>query len=72
MVGAIPAIDSNEVILTSIFSKYTEESNEVIDKYYHFVLDNENEKGQYGIWANNILTESQSYHDFKKHKFTEL
>lgn len=64
-------IQDKKLLVVGLASEY-KVTSEVIDKYYHFVLDNENEKGQYGIWANNILTESQSYHDFKKHKFTEL
>ena len=35
--------------------------------YYHIVLENEDKDGQYGIWANGILTETMSEDYFVGH-----
>jgi hypothetical protein len=37
--------------------------------YYHIVLDCSSDSTHYGIWANGVLTESQSPSDFMKHNF---
>ena len=40
--------------------------------YYHIVLENIDKDKNYGIWANNVLTESMSENSFIKHDFNLL
>ena len=39
--------------------------------YYHFVLENEDSNGQYGVYANNVLCESMSYNHIEKANLIE-
>jgi len=50
---------------------FVDNSNEKVEdeqsyNLYHFVLENEDAKGQYGVYANGILTESISKHEYLK------
>ena len=62
-------IDGKYMVLAAVSKKFTQLKDTNQYTYYHLVLDCDNEYKQYGIWANGVLTESQSLHDFKKHKY---
>jgi hypothetical protein len=68
----IKSIHDKKLLIVGLTNFYLT-TNELIDQYYHLVLEHENDENyQYGIWANSILSESQSEKDFLHQQFTLL
>jgi hypothetical protein len=63
-------IDDQYMILASISSLFEKIKDTNKYTYYHIVLENEgNDCVQYGIWANGVLTESQSRDKFVESQY---
>jgi len=62
--GGISKIDDKYLLLATVSKDFKEIKDGSEFQYYHLVLENEDEKGQYGIWANDVLTETASYEWF--------
>ena len=65
-------IDDKYLLLATVSNDFVEIKDGSEFEYYHLVLENEDENGQYGIWANNVLTESASMKWFVKECLKEL
>ena len=60
MLGSVQMIQDKYLLLVG-FSKDFEKVTENKEfTYYHFLLESENEREQYGVWANGILAETPS------------
>ena len=57
-------LDNHFLTLACASNKFTQLVNNDRYTYYHFVLESENDKTQFGIWAENILCETQSKEDY--------
>jgi hypothetical protein len=62
-------IDDKYLLLSCTSSDFKKIEDNNLYTYYHFTLENDDENKQYGVYANGILTESQSKKDFISHKF---
>ena len=65
-------IDDKYLLLATVSNDFVEIKDGSEFEYYHLVLENEDENGQYGIWANNVLTESASMKWFMNEGLKEL
>ena len=66
-------IDDKQLLLASVSKDFVKLENSDLYTYYHFTLDNNgNDNERFGVWANGILTETQSKSDFIKHNYTLL
>jgi len=70
--GGTYKIDDKYLLLATVSKDFVEIKDGSEFEYYHLVLENEDEKGQYGIWANNVLTESASMKWFMNEGLKEL
>lgn len=67
---SIKEIHDKKLLIVGLSNLYLP-TKEIITEYYHFVLEhNGNIYTHYGIWANSLLTESQSEYDFLQNQFT--
>ena len=62
--GENKKIDDKLLLLAVVTDDFVEMEDNYEFIYYHFVLENNDEYGQYGIWANGVLTETASKHHF--------
>jgi hypothetical protein len=62
-------IDDKYLLLSCTSPDFKKIEDNNIYTYYHFTLEDADENKQYGVYANGILTESQSRKDFISHKF---
>ena len=58
-------INDKYLLLSCVNDNIVKIDDEDDYEVYHIVLDNDDELGQYGIYANGILTESMSIHCYK-------
>jgi hypothetical protein len=61
-------IDDKYLLLASIGDRFEKIFNENEYDIYHIVIGNE----QYGIYADNVLSETMSYNFFKNMKYEKL
>jgi len=62
-------IDDKYLLLSCVSPDFKKIETNKLYTYYHFTIEDTDENKQYGIYANGILTESQSKKDFISHKF---
>ena len=65
----ITKIDDKYLLLSCNSEKFEKINNNDNYTYYHIVLENDDDNGNYGVWANGVLTESISEKYFLKHEF---
>lgn len=64
------SIDNMYMIMASVSKQFTQIKNTNLYTYYHLVLEDDGEDNRhYGIWANGVLTESQSRKGFMNHHY---
>ena len=64
-------IEDKYLLLTCFNDKFKKiEINHEVFEIYHLCLENEDLTGQFGIWANNVLTETCSINVFNRMNFT--
>jgi hypothetical protein len=67
--GKVKMVDDKYMLLSSVSKDFKKiETNEPFT-YYHFVLESDDESQQFGIYANNVLTETQCKKDFEQKEF---
>ena len=66
-------IDDKYLLLAAVSDDFFKINDNKIYETYHLVLDNDaDDETKYGIWANDILTETTSKTNFINKKFTVL
>ena len=70
--GGTYKIEDKYLLLATVSKDFKEINDGSEFEYYHLVLENEDENGQYGIWANEVLTESASEEWFVKAGLKEV
>lgn len=70
--GEIRQVDGKYLTVAGISDKFTKLDNRNIYKYYHFVLESDNQDNEYGIYANGVLSESTSETQYKIQKYVNL
>ena len=70
--GGTYKIEDKYLLLATVSKDFKEIKDGSEFEYYHLVLENEDEKGQYGIWANEVLMESASEKWFVKAGLKEV
>ena len=70
--GGTNKIDDKYLLLATVSKDFVEIKDGSEFEYYHLLLENEDENGQYGIWANDVLTESATEEWFMKAGLKEL
>lgn len=66
-------IDDKYLLMACVCEDFEICENYNTNDMYQIVLENDNEKERYGIWANGILSESMSLNTFKKkNRFTKI
>lgn len=68
--GKVYKIKDKYMLFAGFCSQFQQITNQDIYRYYHIVLDDDNDpEKHYGIWANGVLTESQSRMHFLQHNY---
>lgn len=65
-------IDGKYLLLASVSGDFVKIQESHPFTYYHFVLESDDPKRHFGIWANGVLTETTSRKDFIAHKYIPL
>jgi hypothetical protein len=71
MWSKLQKIDDKELLMTWINKNFEEVMDNKIYTLYQLVLESDDEKQRYGIYANGILTETMSLNTFKRKKNME-
>lgn len=71
--GTTPMIDDKYLLSCSLSKDFTKIENTDLYTYYHFTLENNGSNDErFGVWANGILSETVSKHQFTDHNYTLL
>jgi hypothetical protein len=65
-------IEDKFTIMAAISDKFEKVMDRNTYTYYHLVVDDDDELKRFGIWANGVLSETESKFHFLKHKFNHL
>jgi len=65
-------IDDKYLLFAYLSKDFVKLENIEMYTYYHFVLENSDDNGRFGVWANGVLTETTFKNDFVKHNYTLL
>lgn len=73
LLGSLVTIDGKFLHVCSIHPDFEQVHDKEVKTYYHFVLENDDDKDQrFGVYANGILAETPSFNQFIKHEFIPL
>ncbi len=68
----VPKIDDKYLLLCSVSKDFIKiETNEIFE-YYHFCLETTDEKQNFGVWANGILSEAICKYNFIQKRYVLL
>lgn len=62
-------IEDKELLLAALSGNFEQVKDKSKYTYYHFVLENDNKDGKYGVYANGVLCETISENEYNNHTF---
>lgn len=65
-------IDDKCTIMAAVSDKFKKIENGEVYRYYHLVIEDADEMRRFGIWANGVLSETESRYHFEKHHFAKV